>query len=233
MVEFGRHGQRFHRIGDQPEAAAELVAETLGHRTQIIGCIDLEVAIGRQHQAPLARALDRDALDLRRAQELVAQHRRDRAARHRIAGKRREVRGIDPVVQPVDAKIRQRRHEDQDFGQHHEETGQDQKLARQSEPAGMRAGPSPPSLQPGRQPSGRHAQRAGPVRNPPVHRGVVAVARQTPLWGCNSNAGVACPPALSTWPCERLPTTNLSMEVVRVASTYCNRASHFPTICCF
>ena len=72
-----------------------------------------------RRRAPAAP--DRDGPYQRRAQELVAQRRRDVAARHRVGGKRRDVRRRQPVVQPADAVVRDRRQEDQDFGQHHEQ----------------------------------------------------------------------------------------------------------------
>ncbi len=95
--------------------------------------IDDHRRLWRQHHAAAAIPLDGDGLDLRRGQQVRAQHLRHLAARQRLGGKRRQPRRRQPVVQPVDAVVGDRRHEDQHFRQHHERRRQHQQLERQAE----------------------------------------------------------------------------------------------------
>ena len=64
---------------------------------------------------------------------------RHHAARRGVEHQRGGVRGREPVVQPVEPEVRDRRHIDQHFRDHHEQDREHQQLARQAEARRARA----------------------------------------------------------------------------------------------
>jgi len=64
-------------------------------------------------------------------EQLVAKRFGKLAAGSRIGRERGDLRRFQPFHQPLAAKIGDRRHEDKDFGNHHEENGEQKQLARQ------------------------------------------------------------------------------------------------------
>ena len=66
-------------------------------------------------------------------ENLVRQAFRHHAARRRVEDKRRRVRGSQPVIQPVEPKICDRRHVNHNFGHHHKHDRQQKQLAGESD----------------------------------------------------------------------------------------------------
>ena len=72
------------------------------------------------------------------AEDLPRQALGHHAARRRIEHQRRGVGGGEPVVQPVEPEIGDRRHIDQHFRDHHEQDREDEELAGQPERSARR-----------------------------------------------------------------------------------------------
>ena len=96
---------------------------------------------GSEHAALVAH-LDRQRARADALQDLLGEAFRHHAAGRGIEHQRGGVRGGEPVVQPVEPEIGDRRHIDQDFRQHHEQHGEKQAACRTGRRA-ARAGAPP------------------------------------------------------------------------------------------
>ena len=117
--------ERVERVGDgavpRHVAHVDLVMHHLRH-------------VGGRKQAALRARLHRHRAGADAAENLPRQSVRHHAARRCIEHQRRGVGGGEAVVEPVQAEVRDRRHVDQHFGDHHEQDRQDQELAGQAKP---------------------------------------------------------------------------------------------------
>ena len=111
------------RVGDQRQP---------GGVAQVVGRIDIGRHIHLDDQRPGVGSLDGNRLHLGAFQQLVAQHRRQLAARRRLGGKRGDLRRGQPLHQPLPPEIGDRGHEHEHFGEHDEENGEQQQFGRQS-----------------------------------------------------------------------------------------------------
>ena len=155
---------------------------------KIEGVVDLRGRIRRQHQATLVAALEGDGAHLGRTQQLGAQRVRHDAAGHRLGRQRGELGGGEAVVQPADAEVGDRGHEDQHLGQHHETDGQQQQLGGQAE---RRAAPPLPTAETG---CAWRAARAWPTRPGPLRCYRVARPCLARLMTCSSELCAASRP---------------------------------------
>ena len=111
------------RIGDQREP---------GGLAEIVGRIDVGRHVHLDDQHAGVGVLDGDRLDLGPLEQLVAQRRRQLAAGRGLGGERGDLRGSQPLHQPLATEIGDRGHEDEHLGQHDEQDGEQQQLGRQS-----------------------------------------------------------------------------------------------------
>ena len=110
------------------------------HVAHVDVVMDRRRHVGDGEQAALVAHLHRDRLRADAVEHLPRQ-----AVRHRcrsapaLQHQRGGVRGGEPVVQPVQPEIGDRRHVDQHFRDHHEQDREDEELARQAEARRARA----------------------------------------------------------------------------------------------
>ena len=120
------HEERLERVDD---GAVPDDTSRMSMSCCTIGGIS-ETASRRRCVAHLHR--DRPGAD--RCRESAARQRvRHHAARRRLQHQRGGVRGGEPVVEPVQAEVGDRRHVDQHFRDHHEQDREDEQLAGQAQ----------------------------------------------------------------------------------------------------
>ena len=95
--------------------------------------------IARQHPARLVH-LHHDGLGANAVEQLLNKAFRHHVARRGVEHQRGGMRRCEAIIEPHDAEIRDRRHVDHDFRDHHEQCRQQQQLARQAKAAPARAG---------------------------------------------------------------------------------------------
>ncbi len=110
------------------------------HGAHVDVMIDCGRQVGTGEQAALLTELDGDRASTDAGQDLPRQRIRHQAGGRGIQHQRRGIGGRQPVIEPVHPEVGDRRHVDQEPGDHDQGNGQQQKLARQPEPKG-RLGP--------------------------------------------------------------------------------------------
>ena len=104
------------------------------HVAHVDVVVDHRRHFGDGEQPALRAHLHRHGAGADAAEDLPRQAFGHHAARRRVQHQRRGVGGGEPVVQPVEPEVRDRRHIDQHFRDHHEQDREDEELAGQTEP---------------------------------------------------------------------------------------------------
>ena len=103
------------------------------HVAHVDVVLDLGRHVGGGQQPALVAHLHRHRARADAVENLLGQAFRHHAARRRIEHQRRGVRGGQAIVEPVEPEIGDRRHVNENFRHHHEQDGEEQQLAGQTD----------------------------------------------------------------------------------------------------
>ena len=146
--DFEEFALRHRRRPDHPDHVARLAYNSVSNASMMArhhGTLRMSIscsisdgtsdAASRRRCVPIFIATARAPMLL---QDLLGETLRHHAARRGIEHQRGGVRGGEPVVEPVEPEIGDRRHVDQNFRHHHEQDGEEQQLAGQADARGAR-----------------------------------------------------------------------------------------------
>ena len=108
------------------------------HVAHVDVLLDLRRHVGSGQQAALGAHLHRHGARADAFQDLLRQTLRHHAARRGVEHQRGGVRGGQPIVEPVEPEIGDRRDVNENFRHHHEQDGEEQQLAGKADARGPR-----------------------------------------------------------------------------------------------